>query len=394
WAGELVSFAGSQVTAVAVPVQVYALTRSSLDVGLLGMAALVPLVVSGLVGSTLADAVDRRRLALVTSTGLLVTSAALLAQAVAGGRSVWPFYLIVAVQASFAGVDGPARRTFIPRLLPPRLLPAAMALSQIGMNLALTLGPLVAGLLVAGPGPAYAYGLDVVSFFAALWSVFRLPAMPPLGGGTRVGLASVAEGMRFLRQRPVVLMTFAVDLVAMVFGMPRALFPALAAQRFHSGARVAGFLYSAVAAGALVGAAAGGWFGHVVRQGRAVLIAVAVWGGAVVGFGLTRSLALAVVFLAIAGAADLVSAVFRSTILQVATPDDLRGRMNGVFIAVVAGGPRLGDLEAGAVATAVSAPFSVISGGVACLAGVAVLALAAPGFRRYRGQLEPAPTAS
>jgi MFS family permease len=392
WLGQAVSLTGSQMTAVALPVQVYALTRSSFDVGLLGLAALVPLVASGLLGATLVDAVDRRRLALVTSTLLLLVSAALLGLAASGVRTAWPLYLVIAVQSALVGVDSPARQTFTPRLVEPDLLPAANGLNQIAFNAATTLGPLLAGLLIATVGLRWAYAVDVASFLAALASLAQLQAMPPQGGGTRAGMLSVVEGLAFLRSRRDVMMTFVVDLVAMIFGMPRALFPALAVHQFHHGPGLVGVLYSAVAVGALVGAGFGGWFGRVRRQGLAVLLAVAVWGLAITGFGLVHAVVPALLLLAAAGAADMVSAVFRNTILQVATPDELRGRMSGVFTAVVAGGPRLGDLESGSVATLTSNATAVVSGGVACLVGVGLLALAAPSFRRYRSP-EPAPAA-
>lgn len=383
WVGSTVSVVGTQMTAVAVPVQVYALTRSSFAVGMLGLAALVPLVAFGLLGGAIADAVDRRRLTLLTSSGLAVLSAVLVAQALLDLRALWLLYAVVALQAGLFAVDSPARRTFDPRLLPPEQLPAAAALSQIGFNLGFTLGPLLAGVLIAGLGLDAAYAVDTGSFLVAVYCIARLPPMPPTGGGTRAGIASVTEGLRFLRTRRVLLMTFLVDLNAMIFGMPRALFPALAMTTYGGGPRVVGLLYAAPAAGALLGALLGGWLGRVRRQGLAVLVAVAAWGASITAFGLTRLLWLAVVFLALAGAADMVSAVYRTAILQVATPDEMLGRLNGVFIVVVAGGPRLGDLEAGAVAGLVSPGFSVVSGGLACLAGVGLLAALVPSFARY-----------
>lgn len=381
--GELVSTVGTQLTSVAVPIQVYDITGSSLAVGLLGFASLVPLVVFGLIGGAIADAMDRRKLLLITNSLLAVVTGLLFLQAALDLRQVWLLYVLIACQAGLFAVDAPARRAIIPRLLPDRQIPAATALSQVLFNLATVVGPLLAGVMIATLGFAWAYGLDAVSFAAALVAVVRLRPVPPLGGGTAAGIGSVMEGLRFLRTQPVVLMTFAVDVNAMVFGMPRALFPALAMGRFGGGPESVGLLYAAPAFGALLGALLGGWFGRVRRQGLAVLVAVAAWGLAIVGFGLSTAMWLAVLMLAIAGAADMVSAVFRNSILQVATPDAMRGRLNGVFIAVVAGGPRLGDVEAGAVAAAVSPQFSVVSGGVACLAGVALLAGLVPAFAKY-----------
>jgi MFS family permease len=390
--GQLISQSGTQLTVVALPVQVFALTGSSLAVGLLGLVSFVPLLAGGLYGGAIADAMDRRKLAMLTSTGLAGSSGLLVAQAVFELRSLTVLYVLAALQALLAGVDSPARSSIIPRLVPLQDLPAAGALNYAGMTLATTVGPLVAGLLVAGPGFGITYGVDASSFVAAFVSVWRLPPLLPEGGGRKASTASVVEGLRFLRTQPVITMTFAVDLVAMIFGMPRALFPALAVHRFGGGARTVGFLYSALAAGGLIGTIFGGWFSRVRRQGVAVLVAVAAWGAAVVAFGLLSSLVPALVVLAASGAADAISAVFRGVILQTATPDAMRGRLQGVFIVVVNGGPRLGDLESGAAASILTLPAAVVSGGIAVLVGVAVLAAAVPSFRRYRPHLEKAQT--
>ncbi|WP_239394244.1 MFS transporter, partial [Frankia sp. CiP3] len=323
---------------------------------------------------------------LITSCGLAAVSAGLFVLALVGPRTVWPLFTLVAVQSALVSVDQPARRSMMPSLVPLRALPAATALQQIGWNIALTTGPLLAGVTITVSGYPVAYGIDAVTFGAALYALARLPPMPPTDGGTRAGVASVVDGLRFLRGQPIVVMTFAIDIIAMVFGMPRALFPELAGTQFGGGARTAGLLYSAVAAGALAGAVAGGWFGRVRRQGLAVVIAVIIWGVAIAMFGLVHNLIAGVLLLAIAGAADMISAVFRNAILNVATPDAMRGRLQGVFIVVVAGGPRLGDLEAGTAATVFSPTFSVVSGGLACVAGAVLLAAAVPSFSRYDAQ--------
>lgn len=382
--GETVSIIGTQMTQVAIPVQMYQLTHSSLNVGLLGLAALVPLIIFGLLGGSIADAVDRRKLALLTSGGLALMATLLVAQAAFEWQQPWLLYTITACQAGLFGIDSPARATFAPRLLPAAQLPAVAALRQIGFNVGMSFGPLIAGVVIATAGLRTAYAIDLVSFFFAMYAVLRLPEMKPEGGGTKAGLSSVVEGFTYLRTQPVVLMTFAVDIVAMVFGMPRALFPALAIDHFHGGAQTVGFLYSAPAIGALAAALISGPLGRVRRQGWAVLVAIAVWGLAIAGFGLTSMLWLGLIMLGIAGAADMVSAVFRSAILQEATPDAMRGRLNGVFLVVVAGGPRLGDLEAGTAAALVSPTFSVVSGGLACVAGVILLGATVRSFVRYR----------
>ena len=388
--GEAVSVLGTWVTLVAVPLQVYAMTRSSAAVGLVGLAGLVPLVVFGLYGGAIADAVDRRRLVLLTTLGQLGLSLVLLGQAVVDLDSLVVLYLVVAGQAALSAVDSPARQAFVPRLLRKELLPAANALKLVEFNLAVTLGPLLAGVLVARFGYEAAYGLDALTFLAAVAAVAGLPPMPPAGGGRRAGTASVLEGLAFLRTRQVLLMTFVVDLVAMVFAMPRALFPALAEQVFGGGAQTAGLLYSALAAGALLGALFSGWFGRVHRQGRAVLAAIMVWGLAITLFGLTDVLGLALLCIAAAGAADMVSAAFRTSLLQSAAPDEMRGRLGGVFIVVVAGGPRLGDARAGGTAEVVGLQGSSVAGGLAVVVLTAGVALKARRFRDYDAR-EPTP---
>ncbi len=385
--GQTVSLIGNQLTLVAVPVQVYALTRSSFDVGLLGLVALVPLLFSGLLGSTLVDALDRRKIAMTTSVGFTVSSLGLLLNQLTGAHLLWVLYVVVAFQALMLGVDTPARRAFIPRLLPTEMIAPANALQQISYNVAQTAGPLLAGLLIAVQGVGLAYLVDVLSFAGSAYALIRLRPMPAGEGARAPGIGSLVEGMRFLRGQPIVLTTFVADIIAMIFGMPRALFPALAEQHFHAGAGAVGYLYAAVAAGALLGALGGGWFGRVRRQGMAVLLAIVAWGLAITVFGLVTWLWAGLIMLAVAGAADMVSAVFRSTILQVAAPDEMQGRMQGVFIVVVNGGPRLGDLESGSVAT-IGLEFSVVSGGILCLVGIAAVAALVPSFRRY--EVEPA----
>ncbi|MBW3551433.1 MAG: MFS transporter, partial [Proteobacteria bacterium] len=359
-----------------VPIQVYAQTRSVLAVGLVGVAGLLPLVVFGLYGGAIADAVDRRRLVLLTTSGQLLLALVLVAQAVADVRSTALLYAVIACQAALFSIDSPARQAFVPRLLPKELLPSANALKQVEFNLGVTIGPLLAGVLVAQLGYGAAYALDALTFLAALVAVSGLPSMPPAGGGRRAGLASVLEGLSFLRTRQVLLTTFVVDLVAMVFAMPRALFPALDEQVYGGGPQTAGLLYSALATGALLGALFSGWVRRVHRHGVAVLAAIGVWGLAVTLFGFADVLWLGVLCLAVAGAADMVSAVFRTAILQAAAPDDMRGRLGGVFIVVVAGGPRLGDARAGGGAELVGLQGASVTGGLAVVGITAAVAAA------------------
>ncbi|HVV76959.1 MAG TPA: MFS transporter [Mycobacteriales bacterium] len=390
WAGYAVSNIGTQLTIVAAQLQVFHLTHSSFDVGITGLVTVVPLIVFGLFGGSIADAVDRRKLMLATCSASLVTSALLLVQATSHFDRLSVIYVLLGLQSGVFSVDSAARGATLPRLVRADLLPAANSLGQLGWNTALTLGPLLAGVVVGTAGYGAAYGIDVASFAAVLYAVFRLPPVKPDSTSHKAGFKSVAEGLRFLAPRKNLMMTFLVDIDAMVFGMPRALFPALAAGTFHGGAQTAGLLYAAPSIGAFIGATFSGWAGHVRRQGLAVVVSIAGWGASIALFGLTRVLWLGVILLAVAGAADMVSAIFRSTILQVATPDALRGRLQGVFTVVVAGGPRIGDVESGTVASLASTEFSVISGGIACIVGLVALVTRYPSFLTYDAK-DPVP---
>ena len=368
--GNTVAQLGQQMSTVAVAIQVYALTHSSFYVGLVGIFALVPLLVLGLYGGAIADAVDRRTLALVASAGLWAVSIALAVQAFAGNASVWFLYGCIAVQSGFYAVNNPARSAMVPRLLDKELLPAAAALNMASFNLGFTFGPMLGALAIQWKGFGAAYAIDVVTFSAAYYALLRMPKMPPMANSPRAGLRSVADGLRFLKRSPNLRMTFILDLCAMVLAQPRALFPALAFKVYGGGAGVVGLLQSAPAAGAVVAFLFSGWVSRVHRQGFAIVVAVLVYGAAVGGVGLTDALWLGVLFLAVSGMADMVSAAYRSTILQVAAPDELRGRLQGVFIVVVAGGPRAGDFLAGSVASGVGERAALVLGGVACIAGV------------------------
>jgi MFS family permease len=388
--GNTVAQLGQQMTNVAIAIQVYALTQSSFYVGLVGVFALVPLVALGLYGGAIADAVDRRTLALVASAGLWVVSIALAVQAFLGSGAVWFLYVCVAVQSGFYAVNNPARSAMVPRLLDRELLPAAAALNMASFNLGFTFGPLLGALVIQWQGFGAAYAIDVVTFSAAYYALVRMPRMPPLAGSPRAGLKSVVDGLRFLKRSPNLRMTFVLDLCAMVLAQPRALFPALAYKVYGGGAGVVGLLQSAPAAGAVVAFLFSGWVSRVNRQGLAIAIAVVVYGAAVGAVGLTSLLWLGLVFLAISGMADMVSAAYRSTILQVAAPDQMRGRLQGVFIVVVAGGPRAGDFLAGSVATAAGERLALVLGGLACIVGVVTACALSPRFLRYDGR-HPSP---
>ncbi|HEY3734728.1 MAG TPA: MFS transporter [Streptosporangiaceae bacterium] len=388
--GELVSVLGSQLTTVAVPYQVYLLTRSSLDVGLVSLGALFPLIFGSLIGGSVVDAVDRRRMLIVVELLMAACSAGLAVNADLG-PSLWPLFACPALTAGLSGCESAGRNAMVPNLVRRSEVSTASAIFQALFQLGAVAGPAVAGLLLAGAGIRFVYWMDVASFGVALLSVFLISPQPPAHTGHRPGLRSIIEGFSFLRGRQAIQGAYLIDINAMVFGMPRALFPALAATAFGGGASTVGYLYAAPGAGALAGALTTGWVSHVRRQGLAVIIAVTVWGLAITGFGLVSWLPAALVLLAVAGWADVISAVFRSTIIQLSVPDTLRGRLQGVQMAVVTGGPRLGDLEAGVVATAFGDATSVVSGGLACVAGALLLARLLPGFRQQQAAASPAP---
>jgi MFS family permease len=381
--GNTVAQLGQQMTNVAVAIQVYSLTHSSFYVGLVGVFALVPLVTLGLYGGAIADAVDRRTLALVASAGLWVVSLALAAQAFLHIGSVWLVLVLIAVQSGFYAVNNPARSAMVPRLVDKELMPAAGALNMASTNLGLTFGPMLGALVIGWQGFGAAYSIDALTFTAAYYALLRLPRMPPLAGSPRAGLRSVVDGLRFLRRSPNLRMTFVLDLCAMVLAQPRALFPALAFKVYGGGAAVVGVLQSAPAAGAVLAFLMSGWVSRVRLQGLAIVLAVLGYGAVVGATGLTTLLWLGVLFLALSGAADMVSAAFRSTILQVAAPDQLRGRLQGVFIVVVAGGPRAGDFVSGSVASVVGERLALVLGGLACVLGVLTAVAAQRSFLRY-----------
>jgi MFS family permease len=390
---------GSQMATVAIGLQVYDLTRSTAAVGLVGLFALVPLVVMGLYGGSLADHHDRRTVALVAQGVAWATSILCALQAWLGNTDVGVLYALVALwNASFA-VSSPSRTSIYPRILDKGLLPAANALSVFAMNAALTVGPLLAGVLVDWGGFRSAYTVDALITTGALWGLWRLRALPPEphddeGAARRPGLRSVLDGFTFLATRPNVRMTFIADIAAMLLAQPRVLFPAAGAVIFGGGAKTVGALSAAAAVGGILAMALSGPLGGVRRQGLAILVSVVGWGFAISGFGVallaaggalsqTAALWAGLTCMAVAGAADAVSAVFRTTILQSATPDRLRGRLQGVFIVVVAGGPRLGELAGGLATSVLGEGRTALVGGLLCVVAIVVLARLQPGFVRY-----------
>ena len=393
WLGQMVSGVGSQLTIVGVAYQTYQLTHSSFMVGLVSLVQFLPLLFGSLYGGSIADAHDRRRVLLVAQLALATTSLGLALNAGLAHPLLWPLFACTAASAAFQGLDMPARKAALPMIVSVADLPAANALQQVLFQLAAVVGPALAGLLIATSGLSVVYWCDVISFSAAIAAVVLLPALVPRGGGTRPGLRSIAEGMRYLRHERLLASTFLIDVNAMVFGMPRALFPALGTGLYGGGAGTVGLLYAAPAGGALIGALMTGWVGNVRRQGRAVVVAVVVWGAAIAVFGLIPILWVGLLLLALAGAADVISAVFRNSILQTTVPERLQGRLSGVFTAVVTGGPRLGDAEAGAVAAAAGVQASVVSGGLACVAGVGVIVWRIPELWSYDVRTSALPNA-
>ena len=388
WSGQATSFLGSQVTYVAVKFQIYEITKSSLAVALMALCELVPLLAMSFVGGALADAMDRRRLFLRAELALTLVTVGLLANAVLDRPLLWPIYVLVAFAAGLDGLGRPSLWALLPRLVPKEELPAATALHSLYVNLGAVAGPAFGGLLIATIGLPGTYALDVASFVVSLVTLRLMNATPPPDDAERPSLRSVVEGFRYARSQPVLMGTYLVDFNAMIFGMPSALFPELADTRFRGSgldnATVYGLLAGAPAAGALLGTLTSGWVRRVRRHGVAILWSVVAWGVAITLFGLAGSLWVALPLLAAAGAGDFVSATFRSTIWNQTIPDHLRGRLAGIELANVASGPLLGDFEAGAVARLTSPRFSIVSGGLACLAGAGVLALLLPEFVRYR----------
>ncbi len=396
WLGSAASALGSQLTLVAVSLEVYRLTQDSLYVGLLSIFALVPLVFGGLLGGSIADAHDRRKVALLASAVLWLTTAGLALQAWLQLGNVWLLYALVAVQSGAQAINQPARSAMIPVLVRKELLPAANALSMMIFGLTMTAGPLLAGVLVATIGFAWTYTIDVASFAFVVWALLKLPPMPPGQASHRAGLRSVVEGFRFLGTRPNLRMTFVIDLVAMILAQPRALLPAIGALMIGGGEATVGVLLASTAVGAFLAGLFSGPLGAVRAQGAAVVWSVMGWGASIAGLGLVVVLAgrsgaegvtvwlvPAALCCALAGIADSVSAVFRTTILQSATPDHLRGRLQGVFVVVVAGGPRVGDMLAGGATKLLSEGWVLLAGGVLCAVLAWLVARWQSGFLKY-----------
>jgi MFS family permease len=383
WIGRGLSYVLGEVTYVALPYQVYRLTGSTFAVGAIALVELVPLLTLTLIGGAAADALDRRRLLLVTETGMVLAVGGLVVNAALAHPSVAACFALAFLAASFDSLGAGAARSLIPRLVPPEHVSAALALNTLYSNFGSVIGPAVGGVLIAVIGLTGAYAVGVAGFTASLTAYWLLPSVVPIDAAGTPGLRSVIEGLRYLRGQRVVLGCFLIDTIAMVFGMPSALFPAIALTRLHEGAQVVGYLYAAPAAGAVVASLFSGWIGQVRRQGVGIVVAAILWGVAIAAFGFTTTLVPALLLLGAAGAADAVSAVLRGTIMFATTPDALQGRVSSVYLAQVTSAPRLGNLEAGGVASLTSIRFSVVSGGIACIAGCLLLVLFIPALIRY-----------
>lgn len=396
WVANIITVIGAQLTVVAVPAQIYAMTGSSAYVGLTGVFGLVPLVVFGLWGGALADVIDRRTLLVVTTVGLILTSAGFWLQAALGLQDVWLLLGLFSVQQAFFAVNQPTRAAVLPKLVPSELLPAANALNTTVFQAGAIAGPLVGGALIPLIGFSWLYLVDTVTLLATLGAVVALPRLPVEGAAGAPGIRAVVDGFRYLRGHPIVMMSFVVDIIAMVFGMPRALFPELADVAFGGpagGGLAFALLFAAIPTGAVVGGVLSGWVSRVERQGLAVVVAILVWGFSVIGFGVAALLAptlghamlvVAVLMLAVGGAADMASSAFRNTMLMDAASDAMRGRLQGIFIVVVAGGPRIADVGHGAAAAVTGAAVAATGGGVLVVVGTVAAALVVPAFVRYR----------
>jgi len=382
WFGTGISAIGSQITTVAIPIQVWEATHSTFIVGLLGIAALVPLLTVSIVAGAVADAVDRRRVLLISDVALAGVTVVLVVNALGDDHHVPLLFACEAAATAAYAFQRPARNALTPKLVPDDQLLAAIAVEDVVFNLARVAGPALAGGLIATLGFAGAYAVDLGTFGASLVAIWLLPRLPLIEGAERPSLRSIGDGFRLVRREPALLGIFSVDTVAMLFGMPSALFPAFG-EELGGGPGTVGLLYAAPSAGALLASVVSGWMTRVRRQGLGVCVAAAGWGVAIATFGFATTVPVAIVLLAAAGGADFVSAVLRSTILLQVTPDSMRGRLSGIELAQVAGTPALGNLEAGAVASLVSLRFSIVSGGIACVVGPIALAFALPAFRRY-----------
>ena len=382
WVGQSIAYVAWRMMLVLVPVQVYRLTGSTLDVGLVALVQFVPLVVFTIIGGALADMRDRRQLLIGSTAGIAAASAAFVAVSAAGRPSIAVVFVLGFVAWSSFSLGAGAIRSLTARLVPLEQLAPAAALNGLYNNLGLVLGPAIAGVLISAIGFAATYGVSLAGILLSLIAAYRLPPVPAQEDAPPMTFATIGDGFRYLRMQHLVLSFFLIDTLAMVFGMPSSLFPALAQHVFRDPASV-GYLFAAPAVGAFVVSILSGWAMRVRHQGRAIVASVCGWGAVITAVGLSHALWLALLLLAFAGAADQVSAIFRSTIVLTVTPDHMRGRLGGIEFAQVASTPSLGNLEAGVVAQLTSVRFSIVSGGIGCIVGTLVVAAMFPVLFRY-----------
>jgi MFS family permease len=387
--GQAISEFGTQIAFVALPYQVYVITGSTAMVGLLALSEAVPLVALPIVGGAIADAVERRRFLMMMQTVTALLSIALAVNAVLPSPHVWVLFAFSFLSASAYSLYSPAFRAWPARLLTPDLYTSATALEVVYYQSAALTGPALAGVLIASFGVEWAYILDAVSFLAVVVALAGMRPSPPTAERLSVGWSAIRDGLRFLRGNQVLQGAFLIDLNAMIFGIPVALYPAFVLDVLDASPSVLGLLYSAEALGSLLVALLSGRAKHVRRQGLVTFVACACWGAGVIGFGLSPTLWVAIAFLVLASASDMVSGLYRDAIVKTVTPDERRGRLEGVGLAVWGTGPSLGNAEAGLVASFTSVRFSIVSGGIACMVGAGVLALLLPRYRRY--EAPPAP---
>jgi MFS family permease len=381
--GQALSEFGTQITFVAVPLQVYIRTRSTAMVGLLALCETLPLVVLPIVGGAIADAVERRRFLMIAQAIAAGLSLVLAVNSLLPEPRVWVLFAFSFLWASAYSLYSPAFRAWPARLLTPDLYTSALALEVVYYQSAALVGPALAGVLIVRFGFEYAYVLDVVSYVAVIVALAGMRPSPPTADRATVAWSTIMEGLRFLRGRQVLQGTFWIDLNAMIFGLPAALYPAFVLDVLDASPSLVGLLYSAEAMGALFVALVSGRAKHVRRQGLVTLVACVCWGAGIIGFGLSPTLWVALIFLMLASASDMVSGLYRDAILKTVTPDEMRGRLEGVSLAVVGTGPSLGNAEAGLLASVTGVRFSIVSGGIACILGAGLLALVLPKYRRY-----------
>lgn len=383
WIGTSLQTLGRQITVVAVLYQVWDLTHNSLWVGVVGLTYAVPTIILGMVGGSLADAVDRRRLVLWTTFGALIAAVLLAVQAVASIDSLALLLVLLFAQSGFTSLGNPARRTFVPRLLPKDQVGAGIALTHVSFQLSMLVGPALAGLTIAWLGVGACYAMEAAAFCAALYGVAGLPALRPLGETSKAGMAAIKDGLHFIVRRPELSGSFLSDLAATLLAMPVALFPAMNEERFGGSPETLGLFLSAIAAGGIAASAFSGTVNRIPYAGRVQLIAAGTWGAALTATGLASGLWATLLFLALAGAADTISVISRGTLLQLATPDAYRGRISAVEGVVGMGGPELGNFRAGISASLFSPQLTMASGGIACVLSIGIIALTHPSLRRY-----------